>query len=162
MMDKNIKTVGLFFVETVADKELTKDKLFEQLYKTIGHRCELTALGLPSASAVAYLESNKAKYQIKAYQPRIADTFNRLNKAEKICDKKELLDRLNMLTPKPRDYAVIALDCYLKMDRGNTVQGFYSEYQKYAAKQQRNGRMANNNYGLALHKYQLDGASAIS
>lgn len=160
MMDKDIKTVGLSFVEKVSDKALTKETLFEQLHKAIGQKCDITALGLPSASSVAYLESNKAKYQIKAYEPRIADTFNRLNKAEKICHKKALLDVLKILTPKPRDYAVIALDSYLKMDKQHTIQGFINEYSKYAAHQKQSNSMVNDNFSLALHKYQFDMGAA--
>lgn len=148
MMDENIKTVGLFFVETIADKALTKNKLFEQLYKIIGHRCNITDLGLPSASAVAYLESNKAKYQIKAYEPRIADTFNKLSKAEKIGQKKALLDVLKILVPKPRDYAVIAMDRYLKMEKDNTITGFYQEYSQFSTSQQMHKTQANDNKSL--------------
>lgn len=135
MMDKNIKTVGLSFVENLDKKDMAKEELFEQLYKVLGRDCDLKDMRLPSASSIAYLESNKAKYQIKAYEKKIASTFNKLNQTEKIGDKKALLDVLKILTAKPRDYAVMALDKYLRMDKANTIDSFYKEYSNFADRQ---------------------------
>lgn len=135
MMDKDIKTVGLSFVENLDKKDMAKEELFEQLYKVLGQDCDLKDMRLPSASSIAYLESNKAKYQIKAYEKKIASTFNKLNQTEKIGDKKALLDVLKILTAKPRDYAVMALDKYLRMDKANTIDGFYKEYSNFAERQ---------------------------
>lgn len=135
MMDKNIKTVGLSFVESLGKKDLAKDELFAQLYKVLGHDCDLGGMRLPSSPAIAYLESNKAKYRIKAYEEKIASTFSKLNQTEKIGDKKALLDVLKILTAKPCDYAVMALDSYLRMDKANTIDGFYKEYSHFAERQ---------------------------
>ncbi len=135
MMDKNIKTVGLSFVESLDNKDLAKDELFAQLYKIIGRDNDLNDMRLPSSPSIAYLESNKAKYQIKAYEKKIASTFSKLNQTEKIGDKKALLDVLKILTAKPRDYAVMALDSYLRMDKANTIDGFYKEYSDFAERQ---------------------------
>lgn len=136
MMDKNIKTIGLSFVENLDKKDMAKEELFEQLYKVLGRDCDLKKdMRLPSASSIAYLESNKAKYQIKAYEEKIVSTFNKLNQTEKIGDKKALLDVLKILTAKPRDYAVMALDKYLRMDKANTIDGFYKEYSNFAERQ---------------------------
>lgn len=131
MMDRSIKTKGLAFVEALGTGPKDKENIFSHLYQVVGRNCEISHLGLPSDAAIAYLESSKAKCQIKAYEPRIADTFTRLTKVSKIEHKRDLLDQLNIMTPKPRDYAVIALDSYLKLDKKNHVEGFYMEYNDY-------------------------------
>lgn len=136
-MDKNLKTIGFTYVENLSQEGLTKDQLFEHLYKATGHNCDLSVLRLPTNSAVACLESCKAKCQIKAYEPRIADTFNKLTKISNIEHKKELLEALNFMTPKPRDYAVMALDKYVKLDRNNTADSFLKEYNKFKLQQDR-------------------------
>lgn len=135
-MDKNIKTVGLSFVENLDNKDLAKEELFEQLYKVAGRDNDLKDMHLPSAPSIAYLESNKAKCQIKAYEKKIVSTFDKLNQTDKVGDKKALLEMLKILTAKPRDYAVMALDKYLRMDKANTIDGFYKEYSDFAERQQ--------------------------
>lgn len=131
MMEKGIKTKGLLFVETLGREGLDKGKLFELLYNAVGKDADIKKMGLPSNSAVAYLESNRAKLQIKAFEPRIADTFNEITKTTEIARKRELLGRLEVMTCQPRDYAVIAMDRYMKLDKAHTVDGFYKEYESF-------------------------------
>lgn len=132
MMDK--KSNGYAFAEALAAGNLTKDQLFEHLHKAIGGKCSLKELRLPTNSAVASLESCKARCQIKAFEPRIVNTYRQLNQVSKIERKKELLDKLNIMVCKPRDYAVMALDCYFKMDRKHTLESFCSDYNLYLEK----------------------------
>lgn len=131
MMEKGIKTKGLLFVETLGREGLDKGNLFEHLYQAVGKNTDIKKLGLPSNSAVAYLESNRAKLQIKAFEPRIADTFNEITRTKDTARKRELLGRLEVMTCQSRDYAVIAMDRYLKLDKKHTIDGFYKEYENF-------------------------------
>lgn len=159
MMDKNLKTIGLAYVETLSKESLTKDQLFEHLYKATGRNCDLSTLRLPTNSAVACLESCKAKCQIKAYEPRIADAFNKLTKVNKIEHKKELLEILNFMTPKPRDYAVMALDKYIKLNPKNTIDGFLKEYHQF--KQQNDHNPAQQSMKHIEFPYLRDDVAAV-
>ena len=159
MMDKNIKTKGLSFVEKLEDKDMSKEELFRQLHETVGKDCDIAALRLPSASAVAFLESSKAKRQIKSFEPRIADALKKLQKAEKSSQKRNILDALKFMTAGPRDYAVIALDKYYKMDKSHTLDSFCSEYKNYAQSQKDNSKMID---PVVMSKMQNNSVSVVA
>lgn len=125
------RTVGSVFVEKLSAENLTTKQLFEELYKVAGKDCKLSELELPSNPAVAFLESNKAKYRIKLYDQRARMALPKIDKMKSVAQKKAILDMLNIMSPKPRDYAVIAMDTYLKMDKEHTIEGFYNAYKRY-------------------------------
>ena len=128
------KTVGIAFVEKLSAAGLTKEQLFEQLYQVAGKDCKLSELGLPSNPAVAFLESSKAKYRIKVYNQRAMAALPKIDKMKSLAKKKAVLDMLNIMAPKAKDYAVIAMDTYLKMNKQHTVEGFYKEFNLYQNK----------------------------
>lgn len=135
MEDKKIKTVGSAFVEKMSAANLTQEQLFEHLFHITGKDCKLENLGLPSNAAVAFLESSKAKYRIKLYNQKAIAILPKLDKIKSVAQKKSILEMLNIMAPKEKDYAVIAMDTYLKMDKKNTIEGFLSEYGRYQNKQ---------------------------
>ena len=125
------RTVGSAFVEKISAANLNKEQLFEHLYNITGKDCKLSELGLPSNPAVAFLESSKAKYRIKLYDQKALAALPKIDKMKSVEKKKAILDMLNIMAPKPKDYAVIAMDRYLKLDKTHTIDGFYKEYNAY-------------------------------
>lgn len=143
------KTVGSVFVEKLSAANLTKEELFEQLYNVAGKDCKLSELGLPSNPAVAFLESSKAKYRIKVYNQKAMVALPKIDKMKSVAKKKAVLEMLNIMAPKTKDYAVIALDTYLKQDKKHTVEGFYQEYETYKAQHREKEK---NKINLATYK----------
>lgn len=137
------KTVGSAFVEKLSASNLTKEQLFEQFYNIAGKDCNLSELGLPSNPAVAFLESSKAKFRIKLYNQKAMSALQKLDKIKNVAQKKAILDMLNIMAPEPKDYGVIALDTYLKMDKKHTIDSFYKEYNIYQQKQKSPPQMKN-------------------
>lgn len=131
------RTIGSAFVEKISATNLNKEQLFAHLYEITGKDCKLSELGLPSNPAVAFLESSKAKYRIKIYDQKARVALPKIDKMKSIEKKKAILDMLNIMAPKPKDYAVIAMDRYLKLDKGHTIDGFFKEYNAYSQKQQK-------------------------
>lgn len=125
------RTIGSAFVEKISAANLDKKQLFEHLYTITGKDCKLSELGLPSNPAVAFLESNKAKYRIKLYNQKAMTALPKIDKIKSVKKKKAILDMLNIMAPKAKDYAVIAMDRYLKLDSKHTIDGFYEEYNTY-------------------------------
>ena len=125
------RTVGSVFVEKLSAANLTKDQLFEDLCQIAGKDCRLSELGLPSNPAVAFLESSKAKYRIKLYDQKAKLALPKLEKMKNVKQKKTILEMLNIMAPKEKDYAVIAMDTYLNMNKNHTIEGFYKEYNNY-------------------------------
>ena len=138
------RTVGSVFVEKLSAESLTKEQLFEQFYHIAGKDCKLSELELPSNPAVAFLESSKAKYRIKLYDQKAMMALPKIDKMKSVEKKKAVLDMLNIMSPKPKDYAVIAMDTYLKMDKKHTIDGFYKEYDSYQKKQKEKDRPKTN------------------
>ncbi len=131
------RTVGSAFVEKISAANLSKEQLFAHLYEITGKDCKLSELGLPSNPAIAFLESSKAKYRIKMYNQKAMATLPKIDKMKSIAKKKAVLEMLNIMAPKPKDYAVIAMDRYLKLNKEHTVDGFFNEYNAYKQKQQK-------------------------
>lgn len=129
MMNRKIKTTGLTFVENLSGDNLDKQDIFENLYRVLGEKTELSALKLPSSPAVAKLYSIQAEVRIRNNEQRIANIYQKLSKAGG--DKSDIAEELKIFSAQPSDFAVIALNKYLLLDKKHTVEGFYLEYDAY-------------------------------
>lgn len=129
MMNK--KSKGFAFAEILASKNLTSRQLFECLHKAIGDENNLKEMRLPTNSAVVSLESCKIKCQIKAFEPRIMSAYRQMEQAAKTEKEQKIREALNIMDCKPRDYAIMAMDKYLKMDENHTIEGFYTNYNSF-------------------------------
>lgn len=136
MNEKNIKTVKKEMVDKMSAEGIEKKDLFSYLSEVLSKDCQLEKLGLPSTSAVAFLESSKAKFNINLYNERVKKILPKIDKMKSLPQKKASLEMLQMMAPKDRDFAVIALNSYLKMDKHHTVDSFYKEYGDFRDKQQ--------------------------
>ncbi len=77
MMNKKIKTTGLAFVENLSGSNLDKHDIFENLYRVLGDKTELSSLNLPTSSAVAKLYSIQAEVRIRNNEQRIANIYQK-------------------------------------------------------------------------------------
>ena len=137
------KTIGSAFLEKLSAANLTKEQLFANLYQVTGKESKISELGLPSNPAVAFLESSKAKYRIKVYNQKALSILPKIDKMKSLAKRKAVLEMLNIMSPKPKDYAVIAMDTYLKMDKKHTIDSFYKEYDTFYKQQKEETKTQN-------------------
>lgn len=132
MMEEGIKK-ELLFMEALKHETLDKGKLFSGLAGVIGRDTDLKNLHLPSSPNIVRLQSNLIKGKYKMNQPRISKCMHKILTAGSKEQKQELAVRLKYLTPQKNEYAVMAMDNYLNLDKSHTIDGFYQDYEDFRA-----------------------------
>lgn len=134
-MEDDVKK-SLLFIQDLNKENLDKEKLFSGLYSVIGKDADLKKMHLPNSENTAPLRSNLIKAKLKMHQPKISCYLNKIKATEKKSQKKDLMAKVKFLLPEKNEYATLALDKYLKLDKKHTVDGFYKDYDEFRHKEQ--------------------------
>lgn len=118
-------------MENLSGDNLEKQDIFENLYRVLGEKTDLSALSLPSSPAVAKLYSIQAEVRIRNNEQKIANIYQKLAKVGSSCEKSDFAEELKIFSAQPSDFAVIALNKYLMLDKKHTVESFYLDYNAY-------------------------------
>lgn len=123
-------------IDRLKSPEIDKTTLFKTLHEAIGKNAKLKELELPSMTAVVALKSIAAEKKAQIYTQNVKKALSRISKIANKEKRKDMLDMLNKMAPQPYDYAVIAMNTYLKMDKTHTIDSFYKEYNIYSQRQE--------------------------
>ncbi len=130
MTEKTLTTVGNAFVKKLSMPDLSKKELFISLHERLGET-DIEKLDLPKNKEVVSLESQRAKIRIKSYTDKVQQVLPKIEHMKSKEQQKSALDMLEILSPKDRDYAVIACDKYLKMDDNANIEDFFKDYKQH-------------------------------
>ncbi len=132
MVEKKFMMPCASIINKLTYPEINKQSLFKTLHEVAGGE-KLEDMRLPTLSAVVSIKNFEAVKRANDYIKNVTKALPRISKMSDKRKKAELLDMLNKMAPKASDYAIIALNTYLKMDKKHTIEGFYKEYNKFVA-----------------------------
>lgn len=121
----------LLFMDSLKKETMDKGEIFAGLCGVIGRDKDLRGMHLPSSPNIIRLQSNLIKGKFKINQSRIAGYMNKILHAENQNQKEELCVMLKSLTPQHNEYAMMAMDNYLNLDKKNTIEDFFAEYEDF-------------------------------
>ncbi len=134
MTEKTLTTVSSTFVKKLSMPDLSKKELFASLHERLG-KTDIEKLDLPKNKAVVSLESQRAKIRIKSYTDKVQQFLPKIQHMKNKEQQKSALEMLEILSPKDRDYAVIACDKYLKMDDKANIEDFMKDYKRHISQE---------------------------
>ena len=154
MTEKTLTTVGSTFLKDLSEPNLSKGDILTILEERLGKK-DIAKLDLPQNRAVVSLESQRSKIRIIGYSNKVKQFLPKIQQMKSKEQQKSALEMLEILSPKDRDYAVIACDKYLKLDEKATTQDFVQAYQNHLNKENMNNTIMQNKIISKLSETRL-------